>query len=318
LFFALFFSIAKLYLLYKIFKLSEGRNFSELWKSVAGEKVGAFILLLYVLYAVVLSSKELGIASNFIYNTSLFQTPVLVISVSMLVVCLYGAIKGENSILRLSRVLFPFAILTVLLCAFLLIKNVDLKLLEVKRELFRLPSLKSIAGVSAYPFGDTVVLLGLLGKLKENTVNKRSVILPILLAGSSALLGGITSVSVLGTSYAQNAYYPGYISASIISIGKFFTRFELVMWSVFIVCEIVKISVIVYFAVNILKDLFHRTRTKWIALFLAIPIILISALNTELSKSEAPLMYIIFSNIFQLALPFTLLFFMLRYKRKKQ
>jgi spore germination protein KB len=116
--------------IFMLLKRHPGKDLIECSVQIFGNGLGFIISFIYFCFFIYVSSLQLGTFQMF-YNTCVItQTSALVIAIPILIVCIYGVIKGIESITRFSILVFIFYIIVMTTIFISTISNVNLSYLK--------------------------------------------------------------------------------------------------------------------------------------------------------------------------------------------
>ncbi|MBB6215573.1 spore germination protein [Anaerosolibacter carboniphilus] len=157
-----------------------GRTYLELTQSLLGKPVGTLITLGFSLYLMILAAIEVRIFGEVTKQYLLFNTPLEALSVTILVLAVYLARSGIETIARMAEIIFPIATVIAVLLVLPVIPELDVSYIL---PLLRTPPMKFIKALPTVVFsyvGMEVVLL-FSSFVKDTKKIHKSVILTIAL-----------------------------------------------------------------------------------------------------------------------------------------
>lgn len=240
-------SLPLCWLFASVVKLPEDRDFFSGIIQVCGKIPGRILCFLYALNAVHLCGQNLRFLGEFIRGVNMTETPMTAILVCVIIVAFYVMRSRLYVLARLASVALPFILVAVGLTIVLSLQNMDFtNILPVLHSDWKEVS----AGTFEYfslAFGELVFCLPLLG-----SIDHQETVFPALAKGSLMGFSILLTVSlrnlfVLG--YSNGIYaFPSYSAVSIISIGEFFTRIEVLIGINLLLSGFFKIIVLLFFS----------------------------------------------------------------------
>ncbi|MFZ7120777.1 MAG: GerAB/ArcD/ProY family transporter [Eubacteriaceae bacterium] len=105
--------------------------------------------------------------------------------------------------------------------------------------------IKGVETVSiiSFPFAETVLFMGVFSVLPNIKSYKKVYIKGLLIGDFFILIITIRNIIVLGVDVVSILYFPSYIAVSMINIGDFLQRIEIVVSLIFIFAGFVKVSI---------------------------------------------------------------------------
>lgn len=92
--------------IFMLLKRHPGRDLMECSTQIFGKGVGFFICIIYFCFFLGLSSLQLGTFQMYFQTFVFSQTSAYIIGIPIIIVCIYGAIKGVESIMRFGVFVF--------------------------------------------------------------------------------------------------------------------------------------------------------------------------------------------------------------------
>lgn len=245
--FLLFTPMAAVYI--RIINLFPGDNLYQIIAKVFGNFTGKLFVLLYTLYSLHVGALVMRNFSEFISIVALPLTPQIVLLIFLLIISVAMVKSGVEALGRWSKYIFP-------LVAFVIISTFLIGLKDSGFSAF-----KPIGGVGiktimssafttfSFPFAESVLILPLFSSvsMRENTreVFFRSILICLFLN----LVIIVRNLTILGVQPYNMLCFPSYSAVSVISIGDFFTRFEVLIGMTTLLAGFIKICVCLFAAV---------------------------------------------------------------------
>ncbi|MBM7615808.1 GerAB/ArcD/ProY family transporter [Alkaliphilus hydrothermalis] len=196
--------------------LNPNMTLIDVLKSHFGEYLGSIIGLLYVWYGLHIASLILHSFSEFMVSVNYTETPTVFIVISVLIPIFYGLRKGLEVCIRVNQMSMIFLVATLLLTILLSIPLFDLGHLLPFLEFGFKPILKGGLHLTAFPFGETVLLLMIFPCLKKQKDLLKISNLAVFIAGLLLLLNLLKDLLILGPDIMSRHLFPTYMSVSMI------------------------------------------------------------------------------------------------------
>ena len=229
----------------KILKLYPGQNYFQNILRAMGRPAGMAVLILLLLYLVNLGALVMRLFSDFIHIVNMTETPVIAIMVPIAAALVYTLHSRIYVLARISRFVFPLLVLIVIVTIVMSYKDMHLSnlkpILAIEPKKLVLGTMDSIA----IPYCEVVVCAPLFRSL-----NRRENIFPTFLKGVFfaflvLLTADLRNSLVLG--YSVEIYaFPSYEAVSVIQLGEFFTRIEVLIGINLLVAGFVKVGVLIF------------------------------------------------------------------------
>lgn len=259
--------VVPLFLVYgRIIRLFPEKDLFEVLEMVFGKIVGKVLTVLFIWYAVHLSSLVLRNFSEFTQVSAMPETPQLPIMILMILTTVYLARSSMPSIGKWSLVMSFFVLLVV---AFTFTASIpDIKLEAFMPVLNHTPAkiAETTFQVFSFPYAESVIFLGLAGSFQKNSNPYKMFLYALGIVLVVFLLVFIRNLSLLGTTVMCLDYFPSYVAARIIEVGDFLARIEGSISTNFLFAGIVKITSCLLAASKGMACLFHLDHCRPVVL----------------------------------------------------
>lgn len=239
---AMLLNIPLLWVHSQIIDLYPGRSYFENIVKACGKPVGKIICILLMLYSFIIASFVKKIFCVFIQILNMPETPFIFILLSIVFVEFYMSKKRLYVVARVSKFTLPFLILTVFLTGILSFKDMDFSNLKPVLKTDFTTMAKSTLLLFTLPLGESILCAPLFGALDQK-VKVFPVFLKGMLIGFGVLLfANLRNLLILGGS--ESAFlFPSYQAVSVISVGEFFTRIEVIIGFNLLLAGFIKVCV---------------------------------------------------------------------------
>lgn len=297
-----------------------GKDIYEILKSLMGRPLTVIVLAVMSIYFFQLYSYVIRHFGGFINSVGLPEAPQMVPALCMGVLTVFSVVLGIEVLGRWTEYFLIPVVVFILFTVIMLGKYMDLNNMRPVMENGFNPVIKGMWGLLALPFGEIVAFLFVLPPFKEKGDSYKVFILGELVASGLIILSTISDVLVLGVDSVRRLYYPTYSALSIIEIGEFIQRLDVVAASVFTVAIFLKAAVLLLAIVKCLGKIFSMDEPR----ILIIPVMAM-AINygqmafpgNFLQYESISVYWPYYSSIYQLFIPI-LLFIFLEYKMAKR
>lgn len=214
-------------------------------ETILGPWLGKLIGLSFVLFFAGSLLLQLLVMSNFLYTALMPETPVIVFSLIILLVSAYAVNAGLEVIARLSEIIGPIMLISLLVVFFLNLNRVELAKLfpmfqHSAAEVFK----ASLLPVSL--FGICIVMGMLMAYHNIPKENLKAKWIAITMGTLLAILIYLQLVTVLGVNMSSIQRYPVYRLVKMIEIGDFFERIEPLMVIFWVGGSFIAVSILYY------------------------------------------------------------------------
>mgnify|MGYP000930256551 FL=1 len=220
------------------------QNFVQACERILGRILGKVFGLFFLLYYLYLGGVIVREYGEFVVGAFLIQTPLLVVSGSMVLVCAIVVRSGVEIIARFADVfVFIFALLFLLLIIPLLPDLHLLKLQPIMGEGIG-PSLSGSFVLQAW-FSEFLTVSFLIPFANDVKKVKKSMAMTLLAVIMTLVASNLVTLLLLGN-ITGNFTYPFLIVARYINLADFFTHLESLFMAIWVLGAFVKICVFFY------------------------------------------------------------------------
>jgi len=270
---ATFMSVPIVLMYSRIMHIFPEKNLYDITYELLGKIGGTIVSLIYIFFSFHLGALVVRDFTEFIQIVTLDETPQIIIAAFLLITCFFILKNGIEVLGRLS-VIFLFIIIIVVALTFIFLTK-DMKVDYIKpifetniKELF----LDSIP-ILLFPFCDTVVFLGALSPhLRSKDSPYKIFVSSIFISSVILLIALLRNILVLGVPTIKMLYFASYSAVSILNIGDFFSRVEILLATNFLFAGIIKITICLYSATKGVSKVFkidnYRVMLAPICLFM--------------------------------------------------
>lgn len=241
----------------RILALFPEKDLFQILQIIFGKILGKIIAMLFIWYAFHLGALVTRNFTEFIKLAAMPETPEIVPTLLLGLLCIWGVKEGIEVLGRWSQfvlplllgIIFVVAILSMTLADFDNIRPVMYKNLE--------PIMSSVFSTFTFPLAETVVFMMVGNVVKQEKSNYKIYMISLLLGGGIVLLVSVRNVLVMGASFISSTYFPSYAAVSLINIGDFLQRIEIMVSVVFIFAGFIKICICLLASSKGIANLFN-------------------------------------------------------------
>ncbi|MEI7027103.1 GerAB/ArcD/ProY family transporter [Paenibacillus sp. y28] len=256
------------YLLYRLGLMYPGQSLIQYTNTIFG-KLGRAVNLLYILFFLGVMVTALWIYSDFLTRTLMPDTPREVFAVTMTLCAGAAAIKGVETIARLSQLI---GVLILLASFILFASSIPYLHLNYMLPVFENGLMPAIKG-AIYPgswFGICIMMGMIMPHLSRPTETFKMKVMAVALGSFVMTLYLVYCIMVMGTDMASQFQHPVYVFARITQF-IIFERIEVLLFLSFISGSFITISMVYYAAAQGAAQLFRtRSHKKWVYAFGAV------------------------------------------------
>lgn len=254
---AVLMTIPIIFIYARLLSIFPGKDLFDILQEVFGKILGKIISLLFVWYAFHLGALVIRNFSEFIQIVSFPETPQLIVAAFLGVVCIWIIKAGIEILGRWAGFVLPFLLITII--CLILLSLTEAEFNNIRPVLYDgvTPVLKSAFSIFSFPFAEVVVFMMVFCSIKSKFSTYKVYITGLLIGGLILLSASIRNVLVLGIGTASILYFPSLSAVSLINIGNFLQRIEIIVSVVFLLAGIVKIGVCLYAVSNGVAKIFN-------------------------------------------------------------
>ena len=224
-----------------------GQNLYDIIIQVFGNFFGGAIILLYVLYAIHLGAILTRDFSEFIQITTMPETSQLVSMIFLTSLSILMIKSGVETLGSWAKVVLPFVTASVLMTILISIKSMDFSNIKPVAGTELTILMDSVFTIFSFPFAETILFTVLFSSIKASSSPYKIYFFGFGIAMLIILVAGIRNIFVLGPSLSM-FYFASYTTVSVISLGEFFTRMEVLIGMAFLLDLFVKLCVCMFAA----------------------------------------------------------------------
>ncbi|MDF2524316.1 MAG: spore germination protein, partial [Clostridiales bacterium] len=164
---AMLMAVPTFFIYARLLSIFPGKNLFEILDAVFGNVMGKIFALPFIWYAIHLGSLVIRDFTEFIQITSLPVTPQYFVAIIMVLLCIWAARAGIEVIGRWISIIFPAAMIFILIITLLLFPLFEFK--NLKPVLYNgfNPILETAFTIFTFPFAETVIFLAILNCLQS-------------------------------------------------------------------------------------------------------------------------------------------------------
>ncbi len=288
----------------RIIKLYPGKDVCEIFQILFGKAVGKALIVVFVWYAVHLGALVLKNFAEYAEVVAMPETPQLPLMIFMLVIVIYLAKAGVETMGKWAVIVICVVGTFVLITLVLSVQHYDFSHVFPVGDHTPGEFAFSVAKLASFPFAETVLFLSLASFLDRKTSPYKTFLYGAYLGGLVLMLVLLRNLFVLGP-LMQIEYFPSHTEARIICLVGVLERIEGLISFNFILAGMTKITVCVLAATKGLSRLFEE---KDYRRFVFPVSILVLALCISLYKNIMEMFefinyYPIYASLFELGIP---------------
>lgn len=212
---------------------------------ILGKALGKIISIFYVLALIQLNALVLREFSEFLVSAVMPETPLLVFTVTLVVVAVYGARNGIEVISRSAEFVMPLMVLFILTILSLVTPEMSLRNLFPLLERGIRPVLAGAVVVLGFT-GEISLLAGISGFINPPQGIKMSVILGLVGVFFFLVLVVLGGILVFGSAETARLTFVVFSLARMVSIANFLERIEVLFMAIWVAGVFIKVMLNLY------------------------------------------------------------------------
>ena len=263
------FAIPMIALYSKLSEIEPEMDFFEMCEAAFGKIGGRIATFLFSAYALLLGALVVRDFTEYLQVLSLPETPQPVIAVCMGLLGWYGIRKGISVPARNASFIAPLGTLVIFVLFALSVKLMNFDNLKPFLEHDTKTLLQAGYTSFVFPFAESALFLAIFCDADSSVSRKKLYLWGIIPAGTILTMLVVGNTAVLGDFLAKSMYFPSYESISVVDLGKFLSRFEVLVSGNFMIFGLLKSMICLYVAS---RGFVHLTgwQCKWLLISAAV------------------------------------------------
>lgn len=292
----------------RLIQIYPEKNLFEMIYETFGKILGAVCSLFFIFFAIHLSSLVTRVFGEFIQALSMPETPQTLTIALILLIAYWSVTNGPENVGRTSKFLWNIIWLSVAATFFIGIKDMNFENLKPVME----TDLTTLVGggfsICMLSLGESILCLSFFSAVPKKESPKKIYLIALIGFLIVGLIAILRNVLILGPTVTSLYYFPSYAAVSVLTVGDFFSRIEVLIGIDLMIAGLVKISVCVYTASLGLTKVLHAPNQKTMV---APCIMLIIALAIPAFKNTIDIFdffpyFTVYATVFEILLPFVL------------
>ena len=274
--------IGLMYFYYSISRLLPNKNLFEIMEYCFTRPIAILVSIGYVIYFLYITTRVIRTFGELINSSILPNTPIEVITFSILLVIAYIVYFGLEVLSRIAEIFTPYIVVFLILIVIFLITSGEIQFHNLGPVLGEgiKPILKvMLSSFFVFPFGELVVFTIIFSSVPQLKKNKKVAFMAVLVAGTLLAVSSILMVSTLGVNVYQYTNFPLLSTTRLISIAHFLERLDILIVFIMTLGVIIKSSIYIYCGLKGLEYVFripYRYYSLPISMFVSVFSILIA------------------------------------------
>ncbi len=224
-----------------------GQSFTHIWERVAGRTVGRTIGAIYWIFYLYVNGIIVREYGEFIVGAFLLNTPLIVITGSIVLVCAMAVRGGVEIVGRFADLFLPAFIVLFLLILLPIIPDLNIEQMLPVMGQGIMPSITGSFVLQIW-FSELMTISYLLPYVHDHDKTGPSIWLTLIAIILTLLISNLFTLLLLGD-LTGSYTFPFLILARYINLQDFFTHLESLFMAIWVLCAFVKICVFYYVTV---------------------------------------------------------------------
>lgn len=289
----------------RIIKLFPGKNLFDISEVLFGKVVGKVFIALFTWYGIHLAGHIIRSFSEFIQIITMLETPKLPILIMVLLINVYLARSGMETLGKWSMVVLPIVSVVLVLTTLLALK--DMKFDNILPILNHSPQEIAAASYETFcaPFGASVLFLCVADSIRKTDSPYHIYLSAILITALIFIVIIIRNIETLGAAMMSSTFFPSYTTARIINVANFLARIEGSISMNYLLAGMVKISLSLIAASKGIAKLFHLPKEKPLVVPVGLLCMALGAIfyDNIMQLVDSMRYYKVYAALFQIYLP---------------
>ncbi len=295
-----------IYLIYaRILRLFPNKGLFDIVEELFGKVFSKIIILLFTWYFFHLASMIIRNITEFIQIASFPETPQFFVALLIGILCIYIVKSGIEVLGRLVEFILPIVLLIILLTIMASIPKMNW--MNIKPVLYNgwQPVISRSFYLFSFPFAETIIFTIIFSTLPTKSNPYKIYLLNLIISSLLLLLISLRNILILGNFNVIRYYFPTYTVVSLIHLGEFLDRIEIIVSAIFVFSSIIKTSLCLFATSIGTAKLFHLDNYKPLASPLCLLILNVSFIlyQNAMEMFNWLEIYSYYALLFQLVLP---------------
>lgn len=248
----------------RILVLFPGKDLFEIMTIVFGKWIGKVFTLLYAWFAFHLGALVIRNFGDYVKITGIPETPEILPMLILTLLCAWVAKEGIEVLGRWAKFFLIFSSILVVISVLLLSNNWDIHNIQPVLYNGIKPLFGGVWEVIAFPFAETVLFTMVTVKITRRNSIYKMLWGGLFFGGFLVFITSLNEILTLGFDLYSTTYFPTYVTVSLMRVGGFLQRLEIVPAVSLLTGGFVKISVCIIAASRGIGRLFNCSDYRFI------------------------------------------------------
>ncbi|MGM0881304.1 MAG: GerAB/ArcD/ProY family transporter [Bacillota bacterium] len=251
-------------------------------RKIVGAYIGWPISLLYLVFFIYNSARNLREAGDLLITSSYDQTPIVFIHAVMITAVIYVIHKGINVLFRLGEIYILIMLSLGILSNIAVIFSgaIDTRnLLPLLGEGWISTIRNAYPNIFMFPFGELICFTTILTHLKQKKIARKTGILAILASTILLSMTHAIEIAVIGAGVYTRTTFPLFTVITTVELAEYLQRLDSFVILALIIGVFFKMTIYAYAASAIAADIFRIREQHKLAYPIGVIIFLLSVLS---------------------------------------
>lgn len=245
-----------------LLKCLPGKNLFEIFTFCFGKWLGKAVGFLYILYFFYIAARVLRDFSELITTVIFENTPIEVISITMMLLISYMIYLGLEVFGRTGEIFIPYVFTFIILIGIAILFSGEMEFENLQPVLAEGmgPILKDIfPRLLTFPFGELIAFMVIIPYASPFKEASKISVVAVVISGCIITYATIVQIATLGVEQGARATFPLLSAAREISLLEFIERVDLVVVFIVMFGIVTKVGVFFYGGLKGLEHLFNKS-----------------------------------------------------------
>lgn len=265
----------------RIHYLFPGKDLFDILEICYGKYIGKAIVILFTWFVFDGIALVIRNYAQFVVTVSMIKTPLLIVIIFTMFLCVWIVKSGIEVIGRWSRFFLLLFISVMMISIVFLLPDMNINNIRPVLNNGMKPVLKGAYETLNFPFTQTVLFMMVLSKFKRKDSPVRIYMKGVLTGGVLVFIMSITNILVLGLNKISIVYFPTYATLTRIEIGSMIGRLEIISGTLLTIGVLIKTSIYLLAACKGVSKIFRYSDYRFIVTPIALLAINLSYFQFE-------------------------------------
>lgn len=248
----------------RIHYLFPGKDLFDILEICFGKYIGKGIVILFTWFVFDGIALVVRNYAQFVVTVSLVKTPLLIVVIMTMFLCVWIVKSGIEVIGRWSSFFLLLFISSMIITIVFLIPDMNINNIRPVLNNGMKPVLKASFEALNFPFTQTILFMMVLSKFKRKDSPIRIYMTGVLIGGILVFTISVTNILVIGVNKVSSVYFPSYATLARIEIGTMIGRLEIISGTLLTIGVLIKTSIYLLAACKGVSKIFEYSDYRFI------------------------------------------------------